>query len=111
MEWLETEWMSFVQAVFSGMFVYWVYFCIRKLRRIVPHNLAAISIEDGVFWLATSIYLFVQIYHTNNGNIRLYYVLGLVLGAVLSWKILRLFEKVWKKFVHFKKEKTRISIR
>ena len=97
MEGLETEGMSFVQAVFSGMFVYWVYFCIRKLRRIVPHNLVVISIEDGVFWLATSIYLFVQIYYTSNGSIRWYFVLGVVFGAIIIWRVQQYVDKKCRK--------------
>ena len=94
---LKAEWMAFVQAVISGMIVYWGYFCIRKLRRVIPHNLMAISIEDGVFWLVTSIYLFVQIYHTSNGSVRWYFVLGVVVGGLLLWRIQRVFEKSAKK--------------
>lgn len=94
---LKAEWMAFVQAVISGMIVYWGYFCIRKLRRVIPHNLMAISIEDGVFWLVTSIYLFVQIYHTSNGSVRWYFVLGVVVGDLLLWRIQRVFEKSAKK--------------
>ena len=94
---LKTECMLFVQAVFSGIFVYWVYFCIRKLRRVVPHNLIAISIEDFLFWMATSIYLFVQIYYTSNGSIRGHFVLGVVLGVVIIWRIQCLVDKKCRK--------------
>lgn len=80
---LEAEWMSFVQAFFSGMTVYWGYFCVRKFRRIFAHNLIAISIEDALFWMVTSIYLFVQIYYTSDGSIRWYFVLGVVLGVLI----------------------------
>lgn len=94
---LRAEWVSFVQAVLSGMIVYWGYFCIRKLRRIIPHNLIAVSIEDGMFWLITAVYLFVQIYHTSNGSIRWYFVLGIVFGAGLMWRIQRVIEQNAKK--------------
>jgi len=94
---LKSEWMSFVQAVSSGIFVYWMYFCVRKLRRIIPHNLIAVSIEDGVFWLATSIYLFVQIYYTSNGSIRWHFVLGVVFGTVITWFAQRNIDKKCRK--------------
>lgn len=94
---LEAEWMSFVQAVISGMIVCWGYFCIRKMRRIIPHNLLAVSIEDGLFWLAAAIYLFVQIYHTSSGSIRWYFVLGVVIGALFVGGIIRWIEKKYQK--------------
>lgn len=94
---LQSEGMAFVQAVLSGMIVYWGYFCIRKLRRIVSHNLIAISIEDGLFWIATTIYLFVQIYHTSDGSIRWYFVLGLVFGAAVMWRSHNTIRKSAKK--------------
>ena len=102
---LFTEVGIFISAMYSGSFLLSVYYLIEMIRKIIRHREWTINLEDIFFWIFSGGYLFVQIYHTNNGNIRLYYVLGLVLGALLSWKILRLFEKVWKKFVHFKKEK------
>lgn len=102
---LFTEVRIFISAMYSGSFLLSVYYLIEMIRKMIRHREWTINLEDVLFWIFAGGYLFVQIYHTNNGNIRLYYVLGLVLGAVLSWKILRLFEKVWKKFVHFKKEK------
>lgn len=94
---LKAEWMIFIQAVFSGIVVYWGYFCVRKFRRVFSHNLIFISIEDAVFWLATSIYLFVQIYYTSNGVIRWYFVLGVVFGALLIWRVQRAFDKKCRK--------------
>lgn len=94
---LEVEWMAFVQAVFSGMIVCWGYFCIQKIRRIISHNLLAISIEDGLFWVSVSIYVFVQIYYTSSGSIRWYFILGIVLGALSMDKIISWIEKKYQK--------------
>lgn len=94
---LEAEWRTFVQAVVSGMIVYWGYYCIRKWRRVVPHNLVVISIEDGIFWLATAIYLFVQIYHTSNGSIRWHFVLGVVVGGLITYRIQQYVDKKCRK--------------
>ncbi len=91
------EIMAFVQAVVSGMIVYSSYFCLRKLRKIIPHKLVAISIEDGLFWFVVSIYLFVQIYYTSNGSIRWYFVLGVVFGVLFLHILNRCVEKSTKK--------------
>lgn len=102
---LSTEVRIFISAIYSGSFLLSLYYLIELIRKMIRHKDMAINFEDILFWIFAGGYLFVQIYHTNNGNIRLYYVLGLVLGAALSLEILRILEKVWKKFVHFKKEK------
>ena len=94
---IEAEGMAFVQAVLSGMIVYCGYFCIRKLRCMIPHNLVAISIEDGLFWIVVSIYLFVQIYYTSDGSIRWYFVLGVVIGTVIFHMFQRRCRKSAKK--------------
>ena len=94
---LESESVAFVQALLSGMIVYSGYFCIRKFRRVVAHKLFAIAIEDILFWIATSIYLFVQIYYTSDGSIRWHFVLGVVIGAGILFVIQRCIEKIHKK--------------
>ena len=57
----------------------------------------AIEIEDFLYWIATAIYLFVQIYHTSNGSIRWYFVLGVVLGVAVSTFLWKRIEKMLKK--------------
>lgn len=80
---LEKELGIFVHAVISGMAVYGVYTVIRMIRRLVKHNLLSVSIEDFLFWIGTSFYLFIQIYHTSDGSVRWYFVLGVVAGMIL----------------------------
>ena len=80
---LKEELMVFVMAVISGAIVRLAYRCIACFRNIIRHNLAAIGIEDLIFWIGSAIYIFVQIYHTSDGSIRWHFVLGVVLGAVL----------------------------
>ena len=94
---LKEELMVFVMAVISGAIVRLAYRCIACFRNIIRHNLAAIGIEDLIFWIGSAIYIFVQIYHTSDGSIRWHFVLGVVLGAVLMTVFLRQLEKVYKK--------------
>lgn len=85
---LEKELGIFVHAVVSGIVVYGTYTFIRIIRRLVKHNLLSISIEDFLFWVGTSFYLFIQIYNTSDGSVRWYLILGIVVGmAALSFAI------------------------
>lgn len=94
---LEKEIGIFVRAIVSGMLVYGGYTLIRILRRWIRHNLWMISAEDFLFWVATSFYLFIQIYDTSSGSVRWFFVLGVGVGMVLSAVITSLLGKMGKK--------------
>ena len=101
---IREEVMVFLVAVVSGAIVRLAYQCIRCFRRIVEHDLAAVSLEDLIFWLGSAVYLFVQIYHTSDGSIRWYFILGVVLGVVLMSAFLGGLEKMYKKIYGRKKK-------
>ena len=90
---IHEEMMVFLIAVVSGAIVRLVYQCIRCFRRIVVHDLAAVSVEDMIFWLGSAVYMFVQIYHTSDGSIRWYFILGLVFGTFFCEALIRRFQK------------------
>lgn len=94
---LEKELEVFVHAVLSGIIVYGVYTLIRIIRRIIKHSLLGISIEDFLFWVGTSFYLFIQIYNTSDGRVRWYFVLGIVAGMILLALVIFLTKKMFRK--------------
>lgn len=94
---LEKEVLIFVHAIFSGIFVYGAYTGIRIVRRIFKHTIRMISLEDFLFWVAVSFYLFIQIYETSNGSVRWFFVLGVAAGMMSLAFFIRLIEKMWKK--------------
>lgn len=94
---LKEELMVFVMAVISGAIVRLAYRCIACFRNIIRHNLAAIGIEDLIFWIGSAIYIFVQIYHTSDGVIRWYFILGVVLGAIFASVFFGWMKKLHKK--------------
>ena len=101
---IREEMMVFLAAVAAGGIVRLVYQCIRCFRRIVSHTLAAIGVEDMIFWLGSAVYMFVQIYHTSDGSIRWYFILGVALGVILMSVFLNKEEKLYKK-IYGQKEK------
>ena len=96
---IREEMIVFLVAVVSGAVVRLAYQCIRCFRRIMEHTLLAIGVEDMIFWVCSSIYMFVQIYHTSDGSIRWYFVLGVALGMIFMTLFLRgvrnLSEKIY----------------
>ncbi|MEE1314801.1 MAG: spore cortex biosynthesis protein YabQ [Faecalimonas sp.] len=84
----------FLSACLNGILLCLVYTVIRMFRRLIRHSLFWISVEDLFFWIGSGIYLFLEMYRTCDGNIRWYFVLGVLIGAVLS---IQLVEKFLKK--------------
>ena len=74
----------FLQAVLAGNIIYLAYSVIRVVRRLWKHNLFFVSLEDLIFWIGTGIYLFVRIYQTSDGIIRWYFVIGVLLGGIVT---------------------------
>lgn len=98
---LERELAIFVHAVLMGIIILAFYCCFETLRHLFPHKAWMIHIEDISYWCIVSVYLFVQIYHTNNGKIRWFSALGLVLGVVFAWKMFSILKKIAKKIYIF----------
>lgn len=99
---IEKELSVFLQAALAGNLVYMVYLVVRIFRRIVKHNLFWISLEDALFWIATGFYLFSEIYQTSNGTIRWYFVLGVLVGGILTHHIIL---KITKKYIDKSKKR------
>lgn len=102
---IREEVMVFLSAVLSGAIVRLAYRCISCFRQIVRHKHIVIEAEDLIFWLGSAVYLFVQIYHTSDGSIRWYFILGIVSGVILITVFLKNLEKFSQKIYTHKKKK------
>jgi spore cortex biosynthesis protein YabQ len=67
-------------AVLRGVLLLALYDLIRILRRIVPHGIAAIALEDVLYWLGTALLIFQLIYRENDGAVRSYALLAIFVG-------------------------------
>ncbi len=92
----------FLQAVLAGNLIYLVYSLIRVMRRLWKHNLFFVSLEDLIFWIGTGIYLFVRIYQTSDGIIRWYFVMGVLLGGIVTHFIIF---QISKKYIAKRRKK------
>lgn len=79
------EWLRFLDfAVFSAIACA-IYDGIRIFRRIFPHGILWISLEDLLYWSVTAFYFFLKLCQSNNGILRGYILLGLAVGALLYY--------------------------
>lgn len=94
---IRTELMIFLTALATGAVLRMAYICLAYLRKVVRHRKILVGIEDIVYWVSSSLYLFVQICHTSDGRIRWFFLLGVAIGAFfISW-ILKKIKNMYKK--------------
>ncbi len=93
-----SEALIFLYAGLGGMTVFFAYCVLRCFRRIVKHGSAVTGLEDILFWVCASGFIFKQMYDTTYGSIRWYFILGVVSGAALGFGLLRLGRKIQVKF-------------
>ena len=81
---LKTAWV----ALLSGALITVVYDVLRIFRRIISHGNLWIGIEDFFFWIWTTFWIFSVLYRENDGNLRIYTILFMVLGMFLYHRII-----------------------
>ncbi|MEE1086225.1 MAG: spore cortex biosynthesis protein YabQ [Schaedlerella sp.] len=97
----------FLYAFLSGCSIYFAYQILGSLRKLVKHRRWVIEAEDLVYWLAVSAYVFRQIYRTTYGEIRWYFILGILTGCLVSHRCIRWCEekkRKYKKYLEKEKE-------
>ncbi|NLG05743.1 MAG: hypothetical protein GX567_18250 [Clostridia bacterium] len=60
-----------------------LYDCIRIIRRIIPHGVVFIAVEDLIFWIFNSYALFIMLIQEYSGKIRWFTIVGVITGAFL----------------------------
>jgi spore cortex biosynthesis protein YabQ len=66
-----------------GVLIMILYDVLRIFRKLVPHSVFALALEDLVYWLVCGICIFVMLYRENNGSIRWFAVAGVACGMLL----------------------------
>lgn len=89
-------------AVLSGALLFFCYDSLRIFRRVIPHDVFWISVEDLIYWLLVTIVVFVMLYQTDDGMIRGFSLGGIGLGAgiyyfLLSRHLVRFFTFLFRK--------------
>lgn len=70
-------------ALVQGAMITFVYDVIRIFRRLISHGNLWIAVEDGLFWIWTSLRIFSVLYRENDGSFRMYTILTMTAGMLL----------------------------
>ncbi len=69
-------------AVLRGIFILILYDLIRIFRRIVPHGVLAVALEDVLYWAGTALLIFQLLYRENDGAVRGYALFAVAAGML-----------------------------
>ena len=94
---LTAETRLFGVSLTMGVWLMILYDMLRVFRAALPHGTLAVNLEDLLYWLGVSVYLFRQMYMTTYGSIRWFFILGVVCGIVLANFILSIAKKIYGK--------------
>lgn len=83
METIMQEGRFFLLSLLTGIVLLFLYDFFRILRLLVPHKKWLVFWEDYLFWLLAGVGVFVMIYQVNNGTIRGFSLLAILLGMLL----------------------------
>lgn len=72
----------------TGILITILYDVLRIVRRVIPHNLLAVSVEDFFYWTFCSFFIFAMLIRENNGILRWFTVAGAMAGMFLYKKTL-----------------------
>lgn len=96
----------FAQFFLFGVLIVVIYDGIRIFRRILPHGIIWISLEDLLYWTGIALCFFLRLCQENNGIIRGYIILGVVLGAGVYYRLCsRFFMKHLTKWIRSLKKR------
>lgn len=84
----------FLTAVWVGLVVSAIFKTLGGVQRLLKQKKWLICLEDGIYWLWLSWYIFEQIFLATKGVIRWYFVLGIVVGIWSTHTILCCAKKV-----------------
>lgn len=73
-------------AFLYGAVITIVYDLIRIFRRVIAHGNFWIGVEDFLFWIWTSLWIFSVLYRENDGSFRMYTILAMVFGMIFYHK-------------------------
>ncbi len=92
----------FITAILAGMFMGFFYDNIKFLRKVFLHKNIFIQIEDIIYWISMAILTFLTALYQNNGEIRLFFISGIIIGMIVYFLLFSKFlNKIYDKILYF----------
>ncbi len=80
---ITVELQFFLLSILWGGILLLAYDILRIFRRLIKQGAFLVAIEDLIFWLLASLFIFSMIFYENNGVIRGFSIIGMLLGIIL----------------------------
>lgn len=80
-----------IHSFFMGIYITFVYDLLRIFRRVIPHGIFWISVEDIGFWIYCAGKVFLLMHYESNGKIRWFAVIGAVTGMLMYRRLFGIF--------------------
>lgn len=91
----------FTASIIWGMLLIVFYDLLRIFRRVIKHNSFFVAIEDIIYWVTCSILIFRMMYKQNNGIIRGFSILAMLIGMLIfHHAISDFFVNIVSVFIH-----------
>lgn len=99
----------FLETAILGVAIAFFFDLTRVLRKVFVHKNYAVQIEDALFWIVASFGVLYFILNYAYGQIRFFYLIGILLGMILYFNTLspfiiniltRLFKVIIKIFIY-----------
>ena len=99
-----------------GILITVLYDILRILRRTIPHNVLAVSVEDFLYWVACSFFIILELIRENNGTLRWFAVAGAMAGMLLykitlGFLFVKYVSLLLRKVLHFLGASGRVLMR
>ena len=92
----------FLTSILWGSLIVFAYDFLRIIRRLIVHNNFFVSLEDLIFWVITSVFIFSMLYKENNGIIRGFSIAAMLIGMLVYYYLFSdLFVNGVSKFINF----------
>lgn len=88
---MANEHIFFVNALFMGVFITFLYDILRIARKVIPHGGFVVSLEDLGFWIYCAIEVFLLMYRLSDGMLRWFAVMGALAGMFCYKKLVSPF--------------------
>lgn len=88
---MENENIFLFYALLMGIFITFVYDILRIIRRVIPHGVLLVSLEDIGFWIYCGVKVFLLMYHESNGTLRWFAIFGALVGMTVYKKTISPF--------------------
>lgn len=99
-ELIHIQYSMLIVSLLLGAVMGFAYDLLRCLRRIIPHNLFFVSLEDFAYWFVWTLIIIDSIVEYNYGEIRIYFFVALLVGFVIyrttiGWVFMKIFVYMW----------------